>query len=381
GGLESARRAEQRLARLAGERDALDRQERADEDVRVEAETWLDGWEETRAALQARIESAQEAAGRADQLAVQREPARLRLAAARLRDQLAGDTDSSAEAVARAREQSLRARARWLDVKERRLNGIAAELAAQLTDGDPCAVCGATEHPAPARKDAGHVDREAEEAALTASQRAEERLAEAERGLGVVREALAAATAEAGGLQTSRLAEAADELERRYALARRDASALHAAHEESRRAEAEHERRTAARQQAAVRTAARVGHRERLDGEQAALEAELAEARGRAASVAERAAQLERRVALLTDAVDSARDAEDSARRLKEADARLADAAFRAGFDTPRAAADALLDDAGHRDLQRRLDAWQSEEAAVRTVLAEADTAAAAHRP
>lgn len=50
-------------------------------------------------------------------------------------------------------------------------------------------------------------------------------------------------------------------------------------------------------------------------------------------------------------------------------------------FDTPQAAAAALLDDAAHRDLQRRLDAWQSEEAAVRAVLAEADTANAAQRP
>lgn len=88
GGLESARRAEHRLAELATEREALDRQERADEDVFQDAESWLASWETTRAGLQARIESAQEAATRAEQLAVQREPARVRLEAARLRDQL-----------------------------------------------------------------------------------------------------------------------------------------------------------------------------------------------------------------------------------------------------------------------------------------------------
>ncbi|CAM5725105.1 SMC family ATPase OS=Streptomyces alboniger OX=132473 GN=CP975_02050 PE=4 SV=1 [Streptomyces alboniger] len=67
--------------------------------------------------------------------------------------------------------------------------------------------------------------------------------------------------------------------------------------------------------------------------------------------------------------------------RLKDSDARLGDAAFRSGFDTPQAAAAALLDGTAHRELQRRLDAWQSEEAAVRAILAEADTAAAALRP
>lgn len=107
----------------------------------------------------------------------------------------------------------------------------------------------------------------------------------------------------------------------------------------------------------------------------------MTQARGSAGSVAARAAQLERQVALLTEAADAARVAADTAQRLKDADARLADAAFRAGFDTPSAAAAALLDAAAHRDLQHRLDAWQQEEAAVRAVLAEAETTAAAGQP
>ncbi|MFI6856453.1 AAA family ATPase [Streptomyces sp. NPDC050416] len=380
GGLDSARRAERRLAELLDERTGLDRQERADADVLQEADAWLDGWEETRTALQARVDSAQQAASLAEQLAVRREPARQRLKAARLRDQLAADTNQAVEQVRTAQEEAQGARQHWLDLKEQRLNGIAAELAAHLTDGEPCAVCGATEHPAPARKVAGHVDREAEEQALAAYQRADEQRAEAERNLGVVREALAAATAEAGGTPTEQLAREAEELEEQYAQARRGAAELHAAQERLRQAGHEHERRVAARQEAAVRSAARVGHRERLESERAALEEELDRAKGALDSVAARAAQLERRTALLTDAADAARAAEDTAQRLKDADARLADAAFRAGFDTPREAAAALLDATAHRELQRRLDAWQNEEAAVRAVLAEADTAAAARQ-
>ncbi|MDQ0746929.1 exonuclease SbcC [Streptomyces africanus] len=380
GGLDSARRAERRLAELLDERAGLDRQERADADVLQEADAWLDGWEETRTALQARVDSAQQAAALAEQLAVRREPARQRLQAARLRDQLAKDTQQAVERVRTAQEEALRAKQYWLDLKEQRLTGIAAELAAHLTDGEPCAVCGATEHPAPARKVAGHVDREAEEHALAAYQDADEQRAEAERNLGAVRESLAAATAEAGDTSTEQLACEAEELEEQYAQARRGAAELHAAQERLRQAGHEHERRVAARQEAAVRSAARVGHRERLESERTALEEELDRARGALDSVAARAAQLERRTALLTDAADAARAADDTAQRLKDADARLADAAFRAGFDTPRDAADALLDDAAHRQLQRRLDAWQNEEAAVRAVLAEADTAAAARQ-
>ncbi|MFF0093197.1 AAA family ATPase [Streptomyces canus] len=381
GGLDSARRAEQRLAELVAERADLDRQERSDEEVLQEAEAWLAGWEETRAGLLHGVESAQEAATRAEQLAVQREPARKRLAAARQRDQFARDTDDAQQQVIDATDRALKARADWLDVKEQRLNGIAAELAAQLTAGEPCAVCGATEHPAPARKDAGHVDRETEERALATSQHADEQRAEAERRLAFVQRALAAAQGEAGDTSTEELAVQADELEREYTRARAAASALHTATEQLRQAEREREQRLSAQQDAAVRTASRGTLRDALDRERTTLEAELTEARGAADSVAARAAQLERQAALLTDAADTARVAEDTAQRLKDADARLADAAFRAGFDTPQAAAAALLDETAHRDLQHRLDAWQAEEAAVRAVLAETDTADAAQQP
>ncbi|MFF5537428.1 AAA family ATPase [Streptomyces cinerochromogenes] len=381
GGLDAARRAERRLAELAEERAGLDRQERADDDVLREAEAWLADWDTTRAALQTRLDSAQEAATRAEQLAVQREPMRRRLDAARTRDRLAADLDQAGQRAQASRQRALDARTHWLDLKEQRLNGIAAELAAHLTDGEPCAVCGATDHPAPARKVAGHVDRETEDRALAACQRAEEQHTEDEQRLGAVREALAAATAEAGDTPTDRLAAEAEHLEQEYARARREASALHVAQQELRRAEQEREQRLADRQQAAVRAASRLTRRETLEREQVSLEAELEQARGGADSVAARAAQLERRAARLTDAADAVRAAEDAARRLKDADARLADAAYRAGFDTPQAAAAALLDPAAHRELQHRLDAWQHEEAAVRAVLAESGTAAAAQQP
>ncbi|MGW5477758.1 AAA family ATPase [Streptomyces sp. NPDC004008] len=381
GGLESARRAERRLAAITAERAGLDREERADEAVLQDAGDWLAEWAETRTGLQARIDSAQEDAARAEQLAVQREPARKRLAAARERDRLTGEAEAAQARALAARERALTAHEHWLDLKEQRLKGIAAELAAGLLDGEPCAVCGATDHPAPARKVAGHVDRQAEEQALSAHRHAEEQRAEDERRLGAVREALAAATAEAGEEPTAELAARAQDVERLYGMARDGATRLHAAQEDLRRAEHERERRTAARQEADVRGAARTSRREALERERLALEEELAQARGDAVSVAARSAQLERRAALLTDAADAARAAQDAAQRLKEADARLADAAFRAGFDTPQAAAAALLDDTAHRELQRRLDAWQQEQAAVRAMLAEAGTTAAAQQP
>ncbi|MGA5651714.1 AAA family ATPase [Streptomyces seoulensis] len=380
GSLTSARRAEHRLTELLAERAGLDREERADEDTAREADTWLDGWEPARAALQARIDSAQEAASRAEALAARRDPARRRLDTARRRDRLTSDVTVAERQALDAGQRAQKLRGDWLDLKEQRLTGIAAELAAHLTDGAPCAVCGATEHPAPARKDAGHVDRDAEQRAFDTHQEAEREHGTLERRTTELRAALDAVTAEVGDTPADRIAAEVTELEREFEQTRRDASALHAAHEELRRAEGEREQRLQARQQSAVRAAARLTRRDTLDREQATLEAELTRARGTAGSVAARAAQLERLAAVLTEAADAARTAEETAVRLKDADARLADAAYRAGFDTPAAAAGALLDPATHRALQHRLDERQSEESAVRAVLAEPETVAASRQ-
>ncbi|WP_432166224.1 AAA family ATPase [Streptomyces sp. bgisy031] len=380
GGLESARRAELRLTELAGQRRGLDREERADDELLQDAASWLAGWDSARAALQEAVESAQEAATRAEHLAGQLEPARQKLEAARRRDRLSGEAADARTRTLRAREEAAAAHEYWLGLKEQRLNGIAAELAAQLVPGESCAVCGSTEHPAPMRKTAEHVGRDAEESALAAYRRADEARTEQESRLAAVRESLAAATAAASETSARELADAAEELGARHAEARGLASGLHAAREALGQAEGEHDRRLAVQQEAARRAAARATLRESVDREQGVLESELVQARGAEASVGARAAQLERLAAQLTAAADAARGADESATRLKDADARLADAAFRAGFDTPEAADAALLDDAQHRDLQHRLDARQSEEAAVRAVLAEDDTAAAARR-
>ncbi|MFJ8822369.1 AAA family ATPase [Streptomyces sp. NPDC102467] len=381
GGLDAARRAERRLDALARARAGLDREERADAELLDEAGAWLGAWDTRRSALQSGVDDAQEAATRAEHLAGQLDPARRQARAAVERDRLATHAEGAQDAVLRAREDAAAAHENWLGLKEQRLRDVAAELAESLVDGAPCTVCGATEHPAPIAKSASHVDRAAEESALDAYRRADVRRADTERALGALREELAAAKAAAGDQPASQLAETVRELETRHADARAVATGLHAARETLARAESEHDRRLTDRQDAATRTAARSSLREALAREQAGLESELAQARGSAESVEERAAQLEAYAHLLAGAAEAARAVEDTATRLKAADARLADAAFRAGFDTPRAAAAGLLDDARYRELQHRLDAWQSEQAAVRAMLAEEDAARASRRP
>ncbi|MGW0736799.1 AAA family ATPase [Streptomyces sp. NPDC002851] len=554
GALEAARRAEQRITELTAERARLDAEERADEEALQEATAWLDGWEERRDALREQIERAQEAATLAEQLAGRLDQARARSHAARERDHLTARAAQAHQDALTAREHAAAAHEHWLALKEQRLRGIAAELAAGLTPGEPCAVCGGTDHPAPARPAEGHVGRREEESALAAHRAAQDRSTAADTALADVRATLAAAEATAGEASTAELAEEEADLARRHTAARDRAAALHAARETLARAESEHDRRATARQEAATRAASRDSLREALTREEAALQGELARAgirveseneseseaaseaegegagtalgaaagsanvpgaaaagasggtgerdgsagggawveggygggaaagsvnlpgtaasgasggtserdgsasgdawaeggsgsgtgagggrdglrggsgsartygsfgpagegvwaeggyggggrragagagggrdaaRGASGSalasgaggpgrVAARAAQLERQVRLLTEAADAVRAAEEAARRLKDADARLADAAYRAGFATPRAAAEAALDDAAHRQLQHRIDVRQQEEAEVRAVFAEPGTAAAAQLP
>jgi DNA repair protein SbcC/Rad50 len=53
------------------------------------------------------------------------------------------------EAHLTAREEAVAAQAAALRVREERIDGMRAELAAQMTDGSPCPVCGSLDHPDP----------------------------------------------------------------------------------------------------------------------------------------------------------------------------------------------------------------------------------------
>ncbi|MFI5725164.1 AAA family ATPase [Streptomyces cyaneofuscatus] len=386
GTLEAARKAEVRSASIDEERVRLNRDARADDEIVREADAWLADWDTTRAELTQRIETAQEAATRAEQLAGQLAPARLRLDAARRRDVLATDVQDAREALAAAREGALAAHESWLGLRERRLRDIAAELAAGLVAGEPCTVCGSAEHPAPASPGDGHVDRATEEKALAVHRSAEQARTGAEHALALVRERQAAAEREAQGDDSAaptvaELHSLVDRLSGEHAEAHRLAAGTHAAREALAAAEREHTKRVEERQEARRRADARMVEGEALDGEQARLEEEITAARGESESVAAHAKELARRVALLADAAEAVRTEQDAAQRRKEADDRLSDAAFKAGFDTPQAAAATLLGAAAQRDLQHRIDAWQAEAAAVADRRTERDAREAAERP
>ncbi|MEA2286121.1 MAG: repair protein SbcC/Rad50, partial [Solirubrobacteraceae bacterium] len=67
--------------------------------------------------------------------------------------------------AAAAREARAQAHDRWLDLRERRLQGMAAELADRLVEGVACLVCGSPRHPAPAERSSEQVTADDERAA------------------------------------------------------------------------------------------------------------------------------------------------------------------------------------------------------------------------
>ena len=380
GRLEAARRAERRVAEIRAEHDRLERDAVADDDLERDTTAWLASWEETRDACRRRIDAAQEAATAAEAIGARLEEARRRAEAARRRDALIVEERDAAAHLLASRAAAADAHERWLGLREERLRGIAAELAAGLGEGTPCPVCGSAVHPEPARPGAGHVDRAAEESARCAHRAAEAGRAGAETACTAVRERLAAARAEAADRTTGELDAEVARLTADRLAARGTAADLHPAKERLRADEQEHARRLDTQRETQKRQAARTSHREALDGEVASLRAEVAAA-APDGTVAERIGRLERLARLLGEAADAARDRAAADRRLDEARQRAEETARRAGFDRGHDAAQAVLSAARREELRDGVEARRARRAAVEAELADPRVAAAAAAP
>lgn len=263
------------------------------------------------------------------------------------------------------------ARDTHLDIRRRRIEGMAAELAARLTAGEPCEVCGATEHPAPAVPAPDTVTKDDETAAQAAEQRAEAALADART--------VAADTAGAVAMLRQRCGDApVDDLTVRHEHAVR-------AHDEAKTEAAQLARRRAAVDEL-HRHATDLDERIRrveseladLDRRHAVLSAEAAEIRTRitdAVGDAESLAPRRRRVAGLAAAATALLDARATAAHARRvADQRSAealDAAEDAGFADLEAARAALRPAERLDEIDRVLRAADNERAVATATLAE----------
>ena len=100
--------------------------------------------------LTAEVTARAAGAGRVPELELLLDAARARVTVLDAAEHDLARADGLAPHHADLRTTALDRRGDLLDLRQRRLDGMAAELARALADGDPCAVCGALEHPSPA---------------------------------------------------------------------------------------------------------------------------------------------------------------------------------------------------------------------------------------
>jgi DNA repair protein SbcC/Rad50 len=302
-----------------------------------------------------------------------------------------------------AREQANESRAAALDVREARIDGMRAELAATMTDGSPCPVCGSLEHPDPVEPTFEPVSRDQEDAANALADRAAaaadtagREVTAVETRIGELAQRLAAAGEEAAG-------EAADGVPADPLTAALQAAPGTLANA-ARRAQAEAERLEAEAaglkaQAAALPTRQRdledldvaiAEDKIRLTGlvDQRAAELDKAEAAARRAQDhrSELSAQLGGALDLdaaigaarsLADAVSEAADAADAAARTaaeaQDAIKRAIRAAADEGFPATAAAKAALHDAPWRRAAAGQISAHDVETKSVADLLADPD--------
>ncbi|MEA5153302.1 SMC family ATPase [Raineyella sp.] len=349
-----------RRDRLVTQRDALTRR-RAELDARPAAE----------AALDQRLSALRADAG--DLAAAERETDRARtaLAAASGAEKLVGEVEQSTATFARLLAAQERADATARQRRLDRFAGMAGEMAAALRDGEPCQVCGATTHPAPAQQDAAHVSAEDVEAAEEERTRAVAAVSAHQRAHAALQERLATRRAEAGGLDVAAATAALGEAEQgqRQIVARHDEIAVR--EQALRDVRADTQRLEAAwtrDEQAWDRADQDLAH------DAARLEQDTdrcAELRGAEESVTDR-------VAVLRSQATAARHRADAARavvraRAEEHNVRLAlDAALAdSPFADPAAARAARLERTAETQAQGRVRAYDKERDAVDIGLAE----------
>lgn len=299
------------------------------------------------------------AAGREAAVATRDEVLR-RLEAAREAARLSEKRDQ-ADLASLVRSDALqRAVEAWTALLRRRLEGAAVELAHDLVDGEPCAVCGAREHPRPAQGGAAPVSDDELAAAEERKNLAAEEDRLASDAARVARDAHALAAARAGGEDVETLATRLTVAEQAVAQATADAqehervrleraAAADLAEKISRRLDEVGDELAESRQELALA-------RQRADD----LQRVVADARGSFDTVAARQRDLRAR----RDAIRELRDARaDHLRALdaREAAARALDTSIAGSpFPDADAVAAALRPDAE----RRRIDAVVAEHAA-----------------
>ncbi|WP_069146347.1 AAA family ATPase [Rhodococcus erythropolis] len=268
-----------------------------------------------------------------------------------------------------ARDAHQSARGRWLDLVQKRIEGMAAELASSLAPGDLCQVCGSREHPALAQSDVVTVTEPDLEAASAAERAAEKALSKvADRQVTVERD-IDRVIARGGDGDS-------EELDRLRAEARNAVDeATHSAGQVGVLAQKLAQlngRDTELQQESASLTAELAALAERRTTLSATVEqirAAIVAAVGEDSTIAARRSRFEGLASAATAASEMRDDAVRAQARSAELSAKLAAAAAAAGFDSVEAAIGGVRAPARIAAIETELAKARDLEVAARTVL------------
>ncbi len=300
---------------------------------------------------------------------------------AELRSELAEATELATASI----EAAQLAKQVWLDLREARLSGYAAELAAELAVGADCPVCGSVDHPHPAATSSGVPTEQDERGARAASDDAEIERHAHEQRVRDLQTSLRLAAARAGDRSAAELDDLvrtlADQLER----AEDRAEALPA-----RRTELEalagqerrlHEEHAAAGIAEATAQSRSESCREQVESLQQEHLAAFASLGFDGSDPEAHRQQLSDRAARLSAAADAEQRRTEAENALTEALRRLETEALTAGFPDAQSGVAALLDAHEIARLEASLLEHDHEVVRWRAVLADPEVAAAASHP
>ncbi len=266
-----------------------------------------------------------------------------------------------------------RARQELLDIRQRRLDGMAAELAGALEPGASCPVCGSAEHPAPAHGDPGQVTADDERDADRRAERAAAHRAEAADRRAEAGRVLAALLDKLGGRDADELAGALREAETRHREAAAGAAAHASLRAGLRELEAEAERARERLHDAEQKTAGYEHERTTVQARIAERAGRLDVARGEHADVGTRRAYLLDTAGRLDDLAEALSGYAAAAQRVAEQWSRLDTAVAEAGFAGIEQVRLAARDATAIERLERELADAQAREQAQRQILADPD--------
>ncbi|MCP2196251.1 exonuclease SbcC [Williamsia deligens] len=339
----------------------------------------LDEMPTRRAELATRISAATAAGATVAGLRAEAAAVSALIADATRRDALVGPLATARVEAETARTAHLGARENLVDIRERRVANMAAELAARLAPGDPCPACGSTVHPAPAHADGDMppVTDADERAAQAAEAAAGDRARRTEVALTEVQAEHDSLCARLGERTTAELTAAMADARRAVADAERLAAELATLRAQADEVESTVEALTAERSRVQADQSGRTERAQAVRTALQELDADLDAARGTASSVDARRGQL----ADLCRAAVALRDATarwDSANDRATAAADRAQAlAVEAGFVDMSTARAALADPDQITRWESTLAQLTARRTAAQAVLDDSDVVAA----